>query len=178
MVITWVMKIFLYSSSVYSCHFFLVSSASVRSTPFPSLIVPIFAWNVPFVSLISLKRFLVFTIQLFSSISLYWSLMKAFLSLCGILWNSAFRWLYLPFSSLPFPSLPFIAICKASSDNHFAFYAFLFLGDAFDHHTCTVLWTSIDSYSGTLFIRSNPLIYLLLPLYNQKGFNLGHTWVA
>ena len=28
---------FLYSSSVYSCHFFLISSASVRSIPFPVL---------------------------------------------------------------------------------------------------------------------------------------------
>ena len=34
---------FLYSSSVYSCHFFLISYASVRSIPFLSLIVPIFA---------------------------------------------------------------------------------------------------------------------------------------
>ena len=40
------MKIFiLYSSSVYSCHLFLISSASVRSIPFLSFIVPIFAWN-------------------------------------------------------------------------------------------------------------------------------------
>ena len=31
----------LYSSSVYSCHLFLVSSASVRSMPFLSFIVPI-----------------------------------------------------------------------------------------------------------------------------------------
>ena len=36
---------FLYSS-VYSCHLFWISSASVRSIPFLSLIVPIFAWNV------------------------------------------------------------------------------------------------------------------------------------
>ena len=42
---------FLYSSSVYSCHLFLISSASVRSIPFLSFIVPIFAWNVPLVSL-------------------------------------------------------------------------------------------------------------------------------
>ena len=35
------MKIFLYSSSVYSCHFFLISSASVRSLPFLSFIQPI-----------------------------------------------------------------------------------------------------------------------------------------
>ena len=43
---------FLYSSSVYSYHLFLVSSASVRSLPFLSFIEPICAWNVPLVSLI------------------------------------------------------------------------------------------------------------------------------
>ena len=47
---------FFYSSSVYSCHLFLVSSASVRSMPFMSFIEPIFAWNVPLVSLIFLKH--------------------------------------------------------------------------------------------------------------------------
>ena len=60
------MKIFLCSSSVYSCHLFLISSASVRSIPFQSFIGPIFAWNVPLVSLIFLKRSLVFPILLFS----------------------------------------------------------------------------------------------------------------
>ena len=40
----------LYSLSVYSCHLFLISSASVRSIPFLSFIEPIFAWNVPMVS--------------------------------------------------------------------------------------------------------------------------------
>ena len=68
---------FLYSSSVYSCHLFLISSASVRALPFLSFIEPIFAWNVPLVSLIFLKRPLVFPILLFSSISLHWSLRKA-----------------------------------------------------------------------------------------------------
>ena len=82
---------FLYSYSVYSCHLFLISSASVRSLPFLSFIEPIFAWNVPLVSLIFLKRSLVFPILLCSSISLHWSLKKAFLSLPAILWNSAFR---------------------------------------------------------------------------------------
>ena len=86
---------FLYSSSVYSCHLFLKSSYSVRSIPFLSFIEPIFAWNVPLVSLIFLKRSLVFPILLFSSISLHWSLRKAFLFLLAILWNSAFRCLYL-----------------------------------------------------------------------------------
>ena len=81
----------LYSSSVYSCHLFLIYSASVRSIPFLSFIEPIFAWNVPLLSLIFLKRSLVFPILLFSSISLHWSLRKAFLSLLAILWNSAFK---------------------------------------------------------------------------------------
>ena len=47
---------FLYSSAVCFYHLFLLSSASVRSTPFLIFIVPIFAWNVPLVSLIFLKR--------------------------------------------------------------------------------------------------------------------------
>ena len=76
---------YLYSSSVYSCHLFLISSASVRSIPLLSFIEPIFAWNVPLVSLIFLKRSLVFPILLFFSISLHWSLRKAFLSLLAIL---------------------------------------------------------------------------------------------
>ena len=54
----------------------------------------------------------------------YWSLKKAFLSLLAILWNSAFRWLYLSFSPLLFASLLFTAICKASPDSHFAFLHF------------------------------------------------------
>ena len=66
--VIWVIKIFFYSSSVYSCHLFLISSASVRSILFLSFIVPIFAWNVSLVSLIFLKRSLVFHILLFSSV--------------------------------------------------------------------------------------------------------------
>ena len=86
---------FLYSSSVYSCHLFLISSAYVRSIPFLFFIEPIFAWNVPLVSRIFLKRSLVLPILLFFSISLHWSLRKAFLSLLAILWNSALKWVYL-----------------------------------------------------------------------------------
>ena len=102
---------FVCSSSVYSCHLFLISSASVRSILFLSFIVPIFAWNIPLVSLIFLKRALVFPILLFSSISLHWSLRKTFLSHLASLWNSTFRWVYLSFSPLPLASLLFSAIC-------------------------------------------------------------------
>ena len=60
-----------YSSSVYSCHLFLITSASVRSIPFLSFIVPIYAWNVPFISLVFLGISLVFPILLFFSIFLH-----------------------------------------------------------------------------------------------------------
>ena len=75
-------RCFLYSSSVYSCHLFLISSAYVRSIPFLSFIVPIFAWSVPLVSLIFLKRSLIFPILLFSSISLQWSMIYMHWFLC------------------------------------------------------------------------------------------------
>ena len=101
-------------------------SSSYRSM-FLSFIVPIFAWNIPLGSLIFLKRCLVFPILLFSSIYFHWSFRKAIIPLLAILWNSAFRWVYLSFS-FPFMSLLFFAICKGSLDNHFAFLHSFFLG--------------------------------------------------
>ena len=38
-------------------------------------------------------------------------------------------------------------------------------------------WTSVHSSSGTLSDLI-PWIYFSLPLYNRKGFELGHTWMA
>ena len=64
--VIWVIKIFLCSSSVYFCHPFLITSAFVRFISFLFFIVPIFAWNVPLVFLIFLKRSIVFSILLFS----------------------------------------------------------------------------------------------------------------
>ena len=73
----------------------------------------------------------------FPSISLHWSLRKAFLSLHIILYNSSFKWEYPSFSPLLFSSLLFTAICKASSDNHFAFLHFFsmghFIAEIIDH---------------------------------------------
>ena len=114
------LRLFKNSSSVYSCHFSLISFLSVSSLLFVSFIMPIFAWNIPLLSLIFLKRSLVFSIQLFSSISLHCSFQKVFLSLLAILWNCAFRCIYLSPSPLPFTSLLSSAIFTAS-DNHFAF---------------------------------------------------------
>ena len=167
---------FLYSSSVFSYHLFLISSVSVRSLLFLSFIEPIFAWNVPLVSLIFLKRSLVFLVLLFSSIYLHWSLRKTFLSRLAILWNSTLSWVYLSFSPLPFASLLFSAICKASSNNHFAFLHVFYFGMVLVTTSYTMLQTSVHSSSGTLSDLI-PWIYLSL-LYNHKGFDLGHIWMA
>ena len=97
------------------------------------------------------------SILLFSSISLYWSPRKAFLPLVAILWNSAFKWVYLSFSPLLFASLLCSAICKASTDNHFNFTHFFFLGVVLITASCTMSWTSVHSSSASLSIRSSPL---------------------
>ena len=161
---------------MYFCHLFLISSAPVRSIPFLSFIVPIFAWNIHLISLIFLKRSLVFPILLFSSISLHCSPKKAFLSLLAILWNSAFRCVYLSLSPFCLSHL-FSAICKASSSNHFSLLNFFFLRIVLVTASYTELQTPLNSFSGTLSDLI-PWIYLSLPLYNHKGFDLGHTWMV
>ena len=65
---SWIASSLLYSSSLYSFYLFLISSASTRSQPFLSFIVPIFGKNVPLIFPIFLKRSLVFPLLLFSSI--------------------------------------------------------------------------------------------------------------
>ena len=153
---------FLYSSSVYSCHLVLISSASLRSIPSLSFIEPIFAWHVPLVSLILLKQSLAFPILLSSSISLHWSLRKAFLSLLALLWKSAFKWVYLSFPPLPLASLLFTAICKVSSDNHFAFFHFFFLGKK---STLPPAYETHLTWQNCVHGKTNMNYYLWLSLF-------------
>ena len=168
-VVIWVIKV----SSVYFCHLFLISSASVRSIPFLSFIVPIFAWNVPLVSLIFLKRALVFPILFFSSISMHWLLRKAYLSFLVILWNSAFRWVHFSFFPLLFFSQLFV---RPPQTSILPFCISFCLGMVLITASSTISPTSVHSSSGTLSDLI-PWIYLSLPLYNRKGFDLGHTWM-
>ena len=123
---------FWYSSSVYSYHLFLIPSASIRSVSLLSFIVPIFVWNVPFVSLIFLKRCLVFPILLFSSISLHCS-PKAFLSLLVILGTLHSDGYIFPFFLCP-SLLFFSQLFVRSPQTTILPFGFLFLGDGFDHH--------------------------------------------
>ena len=64
-------------------------------------------------------------------------------------WNSVFKWVYLSFSPLPLASLLFSVTYKSSSDDHFAFLHFFFLGIVLITASCTVSRTSIHNSSGT-----------------------------
>ena len=143
---------FFYSSSVYFCHLFLISSSSVRSISFLSFIESIFGWNIPLVSLIFLNRSLVLAILLFSYIYLHWSLKKAFLSFLlvfGTLHSDDYIFPFLLCFSQLFVRLPQTAILL--------FLHFFSMGMVFNPVSCTKSGTSIYSSSGTLSIRSRPL---------------------
>ena len=144
-------------SSVFHCPLFLISPASVRSLLFLSSTVPFFEWNVAWIAAVFLHRSLVFPILLFPSTSSCCSFKKACLYLLTILWKSAFSWVYLSLSLLPFASSLFSAICKVSSDNHFAFLHFFYFGMVLVTASCIMLETSFHSSSGTLSTISNPL---------------------
>ena len=100
---------------------------------------------------------------------------EGFLISPAIPWNSAFKWVYLSSSPLPL-ALLFSATFKALSDIHFAFLHFFFLGMILITASGTMLRTSVHSSSGTLSDLI-PWIYLSLPLYSRKGFDLGHSWM-
>ena len=86
---------FLYGSSVRSCHLFFFFLPPVLNIFCFCYVLTIsvlyqtqFAWNLLLVCLIFLTRSLVFPILLFSSISLHWSLGKAFLFLLAIFFGT------------------------------------------------------------------------------------------
>ena len=147
---------FFHRSSVYSCHLFLISSASVRSMPFLSFIVPIFAWKYS----LCISSFLEEFFSLYPSVvSLYFF---ALITEEGFLISPRYSLEQcIPmgisfFSPLFLASLLFSAIWKASSDNHFGFLHFFFSGMVLLTASCTMSWTSVHSSSGALSIRSIP----------------------
>ena len=147
---------FLYSSSVYSCHLFLISSASVRPLQFLSFIVPIFAWNVPLVSnfleeisslshsTVSLYFFALITEEGFFICHCY-SLELCIQMCISFLFSFAFSFCLLLSYLLGLLGQPF------------SFFHFFFLGMVLITASCTLSQTSIHSSSDTVFIRSNPL---------------------
>ena len=117
-------------SSVYSCHLFLISSASVRSILFLSFTVPIFAWSISLVSLVFWKRSLVFLKRSLVFPTLVFLYFFALIPEEGFLISPCYSLeLCIQMGKTFFSfSLLFTAISKTSSDNHFAFLHFFFLG--------------------------------------------------
>jgi len=175
-VIIWVLKIFLYSSSVYSCPLFLMSSASVRSILFSPLLSPalheMFPWCLSF-----LKRSLVFPILLFSSLSLHWSQRKPFLSFLANLWK------FLHSNGYIFPFLLCLwllfflqVFVRPPQTTTFPFCIYFSWGWSWSlspvqcHEPLCIVLQKI-CLSDLI-----PWIYFSLPLSNPKGFDLGHIW--
>ena len=130
-------RCFLYSSSVYSCHLFLISSTLLGPYNFCPLSSPslheMFLVISNFLEEISILSHSVVFFYFFALIA-----EEGFLISPAILWNSALKWEYLFFSPLLFASLLLIAICKASSDNHFAFLHFFPMGMVLISVSCTI----------------------------------------
>ena len=156
---------------MYSCHLFLISTASVGSILFLSFIVPIFAWIVPLVSLIFLQWSLVFPFlffHLFLCIDHWGKLSYLFccsLELCiqmGISFSFSFA----------FHALLFSAIGKASSDNHFAFLHFFFWGWSWSLPPVQCYQPPSIVLQALCLSDLIPWIYFSLPLYNRKGFDV------
>ena len=118
-----------------------------------------------------------FSQSIVSSVSLPWSLRKAFLSLLAILVNSAFKWVIFPF-----------LLCLS----------LLFFSQLFVRPPQTTIWPFCISFSwgrswslppvqcheppsivlqALCLLDLIPWIYFSLPLYNRKEFDLGHTWI-
>ena len=136
-------RLFLYISSVYSCHLFLIFLLLLGPFHFCPLYLLILAWNVPLISPVFLKRSLVFS--------------HSIVFLCCLLISSCCH-LEFCFSLLLFPQL----FCNASSDNHFVLLHFFFSGMVLVTDSCTVLQTSILQALCLLYLI--PWIYLSPPL--------------
>ena len=160
----------MYSCSVYSCHLFLISSASVRSFLLLSFYMSIFAWNVPLISLIFWR-------------DLSFSPFYCFLHfLCIVLLRRLFVFFFF-FFNLSFSPLSALLV-----------FSQLFVRP----HKTTILpcWISfswgwfwslspVRCYESLSIVLQAlclshliPWIYWSLPLYNRKGFDSGHTWMV
>ena len=168
----------LYSSSVYSCDLFLVSSASLGLHIFSV----VYCAHLCIKCSLGIYNFLEEISSFFHSI--------LFLYFFALITEEDFLispcyslklWIQMGMSflfSFAFTSLLFTAICKASSDSHFAFLHF-FLG-GWSWSLPPVQCNEPPSIVLQALSLSNLItrIYVSLPLYNLKGFDLGHTWMV
>ena len=118
------------------------------------------------------------SIPLFSSVSLHWSLRKASLSLLAILWNSALKGIYISFSPLSFASFLSQLFVRPPQTTVLPFCISLPWGWSWSlppiqcHRPLSIVHQALCLSDIILWT------YLSLPLYNHKGFDLGHTWMV
>ena len=147
---------FLYSSSVYSCHLFLISSAFVRSMHFCPLLSP-FCMKCS----LSISNFLEVISSLSHSI--------VFLYFFALITEEDFLispcyslelWIQMGISFLFFFAFHFSSFHSylwGLLRQPFWFFCIFFLWMVLIPVSCTMSWTSVHSSSGFLSIRSSPL---------------------
>ena len=99
---------------------------------------------------------------------------KAHLLFFGTLHSDGYTFPFLLCLSLLFFSQLFV---RPPQINIFHFCVFL-LGIVLITASYTILQTSIHVLQALCLSDLIPWIYLSLPLYDYKGFDLGHTWMA
>ena len=166
--------LFLYSFSVYSCHLFLISSVSVKSIPFLSLYWALLCMKYPlgiynFLEEISSLSHSIVFLYFFALITGRFSYLS--LLFFGTLYSNGYIFPFLLCLSLLFFLQLFVRPPQTT------FLHFFFLGMVLIPASYTMSQTSIHSSSGTLSDLL-PWIYLSLPLYNPKWFDVGHTWMV
>ena len=147
---------------------------------YKQLIQVIFAWNVPLVSPIFLKRSLVFTVLLFASVFFFfYSLKKAFLSFLPIHSKSTVSWVYISLSLLPFAFSSFLSYLQGLLRQPFYLLEFLFSSGWFwppppvQHYKPPSIILQAFCLSDLVFwIYSSHLMYI------HMGLDLGHTWLV
>ena len=146
---------FLYSFSVYSCHLFLISSASVRSLP--SIL---YRAHLCMLCSLGISNFLEEISSLSHSIvSLFLCIVHLrrlsyfFLLFSGIL--HSVRYIF-PLSPWLLPLFFSQIFVKPPQTTTLPFLYFFFLGMVLITASCTMLWNSIHSSSGTVYHQGSP----------------------
>ena len=143
---------------MYSYHLFLISSASVRSIQF---VLSLYWAHLCMKYSLGISSFLEESSSLSQSIVFLYFF--ALITEEGFLTSPCYsleRCIQMGISflfSFVFCFFSFFSYLSASSDNHFAFLYLFFLGIVLITASCTMLRTSKPSFSGMLYIRSNPL---------------------
>ena len=165
---------FLYISSVYSCHLFLISSASARPLPFLSFIVSVFAWNFSkFLKEISSLSHSVVFLYFFVLITEEGFLISPCYSL-----ELCIQMDIPSFSSLPLASLLFSAIVRHLQATILTFCVSFSWGWSWSlllvqcHEPLSIV------LQASCLSDPTHSIYLSLSMYNHKGFDFGHTWMV